>query len=107
MTVACREYGVLAGIIALLGVPHTLHLQPCSLHFRNPCYPRRVIYVSSASKLPLMKEGHVALSRWIGLSPMTRLFSAALAMLLLIAAPAHGETLTLRDAIDRALRFAP
>lgn len=32
---------------------------------------------------------------------------AALAVLLFSAPPAHAETLTLRDAIDRALRFAP
>ena len=39
---------------------------------------------------------------------MTRSFSAALAMLLFIAAPpALAGTLTLRDAIDRALSFAP
>jgi outer membrane protein TolC len=38
---------------------------------------------------------------------MTRLLTAAFAMLLLAAAPLHAETLTLHDAIARALSFAP
>ena len=45
--------------------------------------------------------------RWIWPGPMTRFFTAAFAMLLFIAPSAHADTLTLRDAIDRALRFAP
>ena len=49
----------------------------------------------------------MAFTEWIGPSPMTRVFSAAFAMLLFSAPPAHAETLTLHDAIDRALRFAP
>src|SRR5579871_5253607 len=36
-----------------------------------------------------------------------RLLPAAVALLLFSAPPLHAETLTLRDAIDRALRFAP
>jgi outer membrane protein TolC len=55
----------------------------------------------------LKKEGHVASRRWIRPGPTTRFFTAAFAVLLFIAAPANAETLTLRDAIDRALRFAP
>ena len=38
---------------------------------------------------------------------MTRSFIATLIVLLATAFPARAETLTLRDAIDRALRFAP
>ena len=38
---------------------------------------------------------------------MTRLLPAALALLLFSASPVHAEALTLRDAIERALRFAP
>lgn len=45
--------------------------------------------------------------RWNWPLPKTRFFTAAFAMLLLIAPPAHADTLTLRDAIERALRFAP
>ncbi len=36
-----------------------------------------------------------------------RIFSGAILMLLVFAPLAHADTLTLRDAIDRALRFAP
>jgi adhesin transport system outer membrane protein len=57
--------------------------------------------------LTYKEEGHVAFTRWIRPSPTTRLFAGAIATLLLASAPAHAETLTLRDAIDRALRFAP
>jgi outer membrane protein TolC len=39
--------------------------------------------------------------------PTTRLLSAALALLLFSASPVRAELLTLPDAIDRALRFAP
>src|ERR1700694_3236342 len=54
-----------------------------------------------------IKERHVAFSRWIRPSPTARFFIAAFAMLLFAAASADAETLTLRDAIDRALQFAP
>ena len=49
----------------------------------------------------------MAFTRSIRPRPRTRFFSAAFAMLLFIAAPAQAETLTLHDAIDRALHFAP
>jgi len=54
-----------------------------------------------------MKEGHVASSRWFCPSSLTRFFIAAFAMLLFLAPPVRADTLTLRDAIDMALRFAP
>jgi outer membrane protein TolC len=49
----------------------------------------------------------VASSRLIGPGPMTRLLSAAVAMLVFFAPTSHADTLTLQDAIDHALRFAP
>ena len=55
----------------------------------------------------LMKEGHVAYSRWIRPAPTTRCFAAAFTMLLFLAPSVQAETLTLHDAIDLALRFAP
>src|SRR5271166_1750913 len=39
--------------------------------------------------------------------PMRRILPAAITLFLLSAPPLHAETLTLRDALDRALRFAP
>lgn len=49
----------------------------------------------------------MASSRLIGPGPMTRLLSAAVAMLVFFAPTSHADTLTLQDAIDHALRFAP
>src|SRR6202162_2318273 len=53
------------------------------------------------------KEAHVASARFARSAPGARPFVAAFAMLLFIAPPAHAQQLTLHDAIDRALRFAP
>src|SRR5579872_1705229 len=53
------------------------------------------------------KEAHVASARFVRSAPMARLLIAAAAMLLFIVPSAHAQQLTLRDAIDRALRFAP
>jgi outer membrane protein TolC len=49
----------------------------------------------------------VALTRWIRLRSMARVFTTAMATLLFVTASARAETLTLHDAIDRALQFAP
>jgi outer membrane protein len=49
----------------------------------------------------------VASSRWFWPRPMTRFFFAVFAMLVFLAPPARADTLTLRDAIDLALRYAP
>ncbi len=45
--------------------------------------------------------------RWNWPRAATRFFTAALAMLLFLAPSARADTLTLHDAIDLALRFAP
>ena len=45
--------------------------------------------------------------RWIWPGSTTRVFTAAFAMLLFLAPSARADTLTLHDAIDLALRFAP
>ena len=49
----------------------------------------------------------MAYSRWIRPAPTTRCFAAAFTMLLFLAPSVQAETLTLHDAIDLALRFAP
>lgn len=49
----------------------------------------------------------MASCRWIWPAPMMRLFGAAVTIFLCFAPTARADTLTLRDAIDRALRFAP